>query len=155
MFCGHGLMKWMWIDVHRIVTKIERINALKCGVNKIYILVLDKSAGILYSIARKEQSVSGLLFLPYSYIIQDTIKEGYKMEQSWKLGDDMVVSDNLLDGITFDDLILTVHCNCPKITKQAVKKELKEILAIHMQDMEFLLENNIDKIIELASKNRE
>lgn len=77
------------------------------------------------------------------------------MERNWKLGDDMFVSDNLLDGITFDDLILTVHYNCPKITKQAVKKELKEILAIHMQDMEFLLENNIDKIIEMASKNRE
>lgn len=53
MFCGHGLMKWMWIDVHRIVTKIERINALKYDVNKIYILVLDKISGILYSIARK------------------------------------------------------------------------------------------------------
>lgn len=77
------------------------------------------------------------------------------MEQSWKLGDDMVVSDNLLDGITFEDLILTVHCNCPQITEHAVKEELKEILAIHMQDMEFLLENNINKIIELASKNRE
>ena len=77
------------------------------------------------------------------------------MERNWKLGDDMVVSDNLLDVITFDDLILTVYCNCPKITEQAVKKELKEILAIHMQDMEFLLENNIDKIIEMASKNRE
>lgn len=77
------------------------------------------------------------------------------MEQNWKLGDDMVVSDNLLDSITFEDLILTVHCNCSKITEQAVKKELKEILAIHMQDMEFLLENNINKIIELASKNRE
>lgn len=77
------------------------------------------------------------------------------MERNWKLGDDMFVSDNLLDGITFDDLILTVHYNCSKITKQAVKKELKEILAIHMQDMEFLLENNIDKIIEMASKNRE
>lgn len=27
------------------------------------------------------------------------------MDQNWKLGDDMVVSDNLLDGITFEDLI--------------------------------------------------
>lgn len=77
------------------------------------------------------------------------------MERNWKLCDDMVVSDNLLDGITFEDLILTVHCNCPQITERAVMKELKEILAIHMQDMEFLLENNIDKIIEMASKNRE
>lgn len=53
MFCGHGLMKWMLIDVYKMVTKMKRINALKFGVNKIYILVLDKSVGILYSIARK------------------------------------------------------------------------------------------------------
>nr|DAN21545.1 MAG TPA_asm: hypothetical protein [Bacteriophage sp.] len=46
-------MKWMLIDIHRMVTKIKRINALKCDVNKIYILVLDKIGSILYSIARK------------------------------------------------------------------------------------------------------
>lgn len=154
MFCGHGLMKWMWIDVHRMVTKIKRINVLKFGVNKIYILVLDKSKRILYYIARNGSPLEDFYF--YHIAMQDRIREeGYKMDQNWKLGDDMVVSDNLLDGITFEDLILTVHCNCPKITEQAVKKELKEILAIHMQDMEFLLENNINKIIELASKNRE
>nr|DAG35421.1 MAG TPA: hypothetical protein [Bacteriophage sp.] len=127
---------------------------LKLSVNKIYILVLDKSKRILYSIARNGSPLEDFYF--YHIAMQDRIREeGYKMDQNWKLGDDMVVSDNLLDGITFEDLILTVHCNCPKITEQAVKKELKEILAIHMQDMEFLLENNINKIIELASKNRE
>ena len=31
----------------------QRINALKRDVNKIYIFVLDKIKGILYSIARK------------------------------------------------------------------------------------------------------
>lgn len=154
MFCGHGLTKWMLIDVHKMVTKIKRINVLKFSVNKIYILVLDKSKRILYSIARNGSPLEDFYF--YHIAMQDRIREeGYKMDQNWKLGDDMVVSDNLLDGITFEDLILTVHCNCPKITEQAVKKELKEILAIHMQDMEFLLENNINKIIELASKNRE
>lgn len=46
-------MKWMLIDIHRMVTKIKRINALKCDVNKIYILILDKNIGILYHVARK------------------------------------------------------------------------------------------------------
>ena len=72
MFCGHGLAKWMWIDVHKMFANKQRINVLKYDVNKIYILVLDKSVGILYSIARKGQSVRGLLFLPYSYATQDT-----------------------------------------------------------------------------------
>ena len=31
----------------------QRINALKCVVNKIYILVLDKSNSILYYVAKK------------------------------------------------------------------------------------------------------
>nr|DAE88667.1 MAG TPA: hypothetical protein [Caudoviricetes sp.] len=33
--------------------EIKRISALKFDVNKIYILVLDKSNGILYYVARK------------------------------------------------------------------------------------------------------
>lgn len=43
----------MLINVHRMLAEIKRINVLKCDVNKIYILVLDKSDSILYSIARK------------------------------------------------------------------------------------------------------
>lgn len=43
----------MSIDVHKMLTKKQRINALKCDVNKIYILVLDKNIGILYHVARK------------------------------------------------------------------------------------------------------
>ena len=30
-------------------------------------------------------------------------------EREWKLGKDLVTSDNLLDGLTFDDLILAVR----------------------------------------------
>ena len=62
MFCGHGLMKWMLIDIHRMVTKIKRINALKCDVNKIYILVLDKIIGILYYVAKKGSPLEGFYF---------------------------------------------------------------------------------------------
>lgn len=32
--------------------------------------------------------------------------------RSWILGDDLRPEDNLLDGITFDEIILTVHCIC-------------------------------------------
>lgn len=32
-------------------------------------------------------------------------------ERKWKLGDDLSIDDNLLDGVTFDELIMTVHCN--------------------------------------------
>ena len=76
-------------------------------------------------------------------------------EREWKLGKDLVTSDNLLDGLTFDDLILAVHCNSRVITPAAVRSELKEILESRKQDMMFLLEKNMDAIMAEARKGRE
>lgn len=76
------------------------------------------------------------------------------MEKKWKLGDDLDRYDDLLYGFTFDDLILAVHCNCRKITPEAVLREAREILDNRMQDYRFLLENNLDEIIEEAKKGR-
>lgn len=76
-------------------------------------------------------------------------------DRNWRIGDDLSTSDNLLDGVTFDELILTVHCNCPVLNPEAVRKSLNEILSIRMQDMAYLLERNIDVIIAEARKGRE
>lgn len=76
-------------------------------------------------------------------------------ERKWKLGEDLVTSDNLLDPITFDDLILTVHCNCRVIDKASVKKELQDFVNMRMLDMKELLEKNIDAIICEAKNGRE
>lgn len=76
-------------------------------------------------------------------------------ERKWLLGDDLVASDNLLDGITFDDVILAVHCNCPIINSGAVTKQFFEILEQRLLDMNELLNLNIDKIAEEARKGRE
>ena len=77
------------------------------------------------------------------------------MEREWKLGVDLSTHDNMLDGLTFDDLILAVHCNCRKVTPEAVRKELKEMMEGRLQDMDFLLEKNMDAIIAAAVKGRE
>lgn len=76
-------------------------------------------------------------------------------ERNWKLGDDVSRHDSLLDGITFDDIILAVHCNCKEITPEAVRKEFKDFLEMRMTDTEYLLENNIGEIISEAKKGRE
>jgi len=76
-------------------------------------------------------------------------------DRAWKLGEDLVTNDNLLDGLTFDDLILAVHHNCRIITPEAVRAELDEILAGRKQDMMFLLEQNMDAIMAEARKGRE
>lgn len=73
-------------------------------------------------------------------------------ENEWRLGEDLRTYDNLLDGITFDDLILQMHCNVPKdkMTPECVRSQLNEFLESRLDDMRFLLENNIDKIIEYS-----
>lgn len=76
-------------------------------------------------------------------------------ERKWKLGDDLDRSDSLLDGITFDDLILAVHCNCRVITPEAVRKEFEDFLELRMIDTRYLLESNMNEIIAEAKKGRE
>ena len=76
-------------------------------------------------------------------------------ERKWILGDDLAACDNLLDGITFDDVILAVHCNCRVISRETVTKQFFEILEQRLLDMNELLNRNIDKIAEEARKGRE
>lgn len=70
---------------------------------------------------------------------------------SWKLGKDMIPSDTILDPVTFDDLILALKCNFEHINEQAVTYQIGEILQQRLEDVKYLIENNIDEIIALAS----
>lgn len=76
------------------------------------------------------------------------------MEREWKLGKDLYPEDNILDGITFDDLILAAH-QCRLVTPETVRVELNHILSQRRQDMLFLLEKNMDVIIQKALEGRE
>lgn len=69
----------------------------------------------------------------------------------WKLGKDMLTSDTILDSVTFDDLILALKCNYAYIGETAVRTQMKEILDQRLEDVKYLIENNIDEIIALAS----
>lgn len=77
------------------------------------------------------------------------------MERQWLLGEDLCREDNLLDGITFDDLILQVHCNCQKITPNAVRRELMDTIESRLEDMNYLLEKNMLRIMNEATEGRE
>lgn len=69
----------------------------------------------------------------------------------WKLGKDMIPSDTILDPVTFDDLILALKCNCEHITPDAVIVQATEIINQRLEDWKYLIENNIDEIIALAT----
>ena len=77
---------------------------------------------------------------------------GERDDQKWRLGHDLSTYDCILPAVTFDDLILTLHCNCRKDTMDPcdVMRELKTIIEGHWEDAMFLVKKNADRIIEYA-----
>lgn len=73
------------------------------------------------------------------------------MNRNYKLGDDLITKDDILEGISFEELISTVEANCEEVTPQTVEQTLKEILNYRLKDMNFLLQNNIQEIINLVN----
>lgn len=75
-------------------------------------------------------------------------------EKQWKLGEDLFPEDNMLDGFSFEDMIVLVKCNCENLTPENARKELEQMLASRLEDMYFLFDKNIDKILEIARSRR-
>ena len=75
-------------------------------------------------------------------------------ERQWKLGEDLFPEDNMLDGFSFEDMIVLVKCNCEELTPANARKELEQMLASKLEDMYFLFDKNIDKILEIARSRR-
>ena len=75
-------------------------------------------------------------------------------EPKWKLGEDMYEDDAIFNQITFNDIILALHCGERVIDKKVVKRVAKEILEERMTDFENILANNINAIIAEAKKGR-
>ena len=75
-------------------------------------------------------------------------------ERSWLLGDDLIVGDNLLDGFSFYDVILAAHCNCKTIDRNAILAQVQEILSQRLEDMNYLLDRNIDKLVKIVKDGR-
>ncbi len=65
----------------------------------------------------------------------------------------MLSSDSVLDGLTFDDLILAAH-HTRVVSPETVRENLKDMLEGRLEDMWFLVENNMDLIIGAALKGR-
>jgi hypothetical protein len=76
------------------------------------------------------------------------------LERNWKLNDDLLIHDNLFDGITFDDIITMLICNEKAIDKTTVKKCFNELLESRLEDARDLLDINIEEIAKEARKHR-
>ena len=77
------------------------------------------------------------------------------IERQWKLGEDLHPTDNILDPITFEQIITALHCNERLIDHMAVRNTINNIIDIRMQDLDYLIDNNINEIIAEAKKGRE
>jgi hypothetical protein len=75
-------------------------------------------------------------------------------DQQWILGEDIHPNDNIFDPITFEQIILALHCNEKEINHKAVMKVAREILNSRLQDFHFLLGRNEEEIIAEAMKGR-
>lgn len=76
------------------------------------------------------------------------------MERNWKLNDDLARYDKVLDPITFDEIIMTVRCNCRDINRETAIKTFKEILEMRLTDAKEIFERNIDEICNEIIKER-
>lgn len=75
------------------------------------------------------------------------------IDSRWKLGQGMCSDENILDPVTFDDLILALKCNYDHPNEAAVLYQAREIIEQRLEDYNYLIENNIDEI--LAAVNEE
>lgn len=64
------------------------------------------------------------------------------------------LNDNILDGITFDEIVLMVKCNYEHINELAVLREFENLLKTRIKDAMFLLKNNSSEIVKIAEDMR-
>lgn len=76
-------------------------------------------------------------------------------DREWKLGVDLGREDNILDPITFDDVMLALRCNCSVIDEKAFDETLDEIFDQRMEDFRALVERNKSLIIDFVRREKE
>ena len=76
------------------------------------------------------------------------------MERNWKLGADMFLEDELCGGVTFEDIVTAVQCNCPEITEAAVMKETIACKQMRQEDFFWLLTRNMNEIIAEVNRRK-
>ena len=75
-------------------------------------------------------------------------------DTKWKLGVDMFAEDELCSGVTFDDIITAVQCNCQEITEAAVMNEAIACKQMRQEDFFWLLTRNMNEIIAEVKRRK-
>ena len=72
------------------------------------------------------------------------------MDRTWMLGKDLHEKDSLLDGFSFEDVIIALQSNEPIINEESVRRTVIAILNVNRANMNHLLKINMAEIIRRA-----
>ena len=61
---------------------------------------------------------------------------------------------NLIDGLTFDTLLLEIHCNIKDINEDTVRAQFTEDLIGRMAEARSIFETNLNNIVKQAKEER-
>jgi len=73
------------------------------------------------------------------------------MEKTYKLGKDLHMKDDILDGFSFEDLITALQCNEEEITPDIVRLYIEDFVYGQLENARFLVNNNLTEIIKAAT----
>ena len=54
--------------------------------------------------------------------------------------------DDILQGITFDDLITACQCNLREVTAETIKQQFEEMLQANIEDARYIINEQINYI---------
>lgn len=63
-------------------------------------------------------------------------------------------SQNILDGYSFDILLLEIACNLPVINRETITVQFRESLHAKIESAKEIFENNLDNILKEALEYR-
>jgi len=63
-------------------------------------------------------------------------------------------SQDILDGYSFETLLLEISCNIKVITKDSIKQQFNESLASKIESSKSVFNANLDNILKEALKER-
>jgi hypothetical protein len=61
---------------------------------------------------------------------------------------------NLIDDLTFETLLLEIHCNIKDINPETVRKQFEEDLNGRIVEARSIFESNLNNIVKQAKKER-
>ena len=64
------------------------------------------------------------------------------------------VDCNLIDGLTFETLLLEIHCNIREINETTVRKQFEDDLNSRVDEAKSIFEANLKNIVKKAKKER-